>query len=223
MKKLIYALIAVVSFSTAFGVSVAFGESLGNTQQAYVNSNFFYDADVNIDARSLNPGDHQCILYSTLVTDPGAHKQVEAGLAGCTAWTIDGTCHDGHMFVEVSPDPNTYNCTQGAAFSTWTNYNTWVGHVVSTQQIQAGTADGTWLQTGVSSSDYLQDLTWVEDEGVAACPGAGNNANFNSWEYLGQDKQEHWATNLGNPVHAGYGPCWQISALSGTGAFNATR
>lgn len=217
---MINAAIAAVAFCFAFGVTAA----LGATQQGYSEYHGFHYAYVNIDARSFNPGAHKCVVYSTLIYDRTNTGQVEAGQLGCSAWVVDKTCYNGHFVSESATPDNHFTCLQGGTFNTWTDYTTLVNRVGTEGYAMAG--DGTKLPMFTfGANDLLVNMSWVEDIGEDMCPGTGNSANFNTWQYQGADMQLHYASDASQEhAYGAGGRCWTVSsAISGTGAFNVSR
>lgn len=165
----------------------------------------------------------QCVLYAALTTDfDGTQRQIESGLVRCNGANIDGTCFDGHAFVERYNGTN-YYCQQGYTFTNNTAYDATTYRQSSTSTTFTGHVNGASLtQAGFGLADEVRGIAWGEATGGTGCPSP-SRGTFRSWKRY--DTSSGWSLVTGSTVwtdHAGItgAPCWVASPVSATGEFD---
>jgi hypothetical protein len=169
---------------------------------------------------SANPG--QCVIYSAVSTDVTSSRQVEAGVVRCNGATLDGTCTDGHAFVERWAGGNNYYCTPGYTFNNNTAYDATTYRTSGTSTTFTGHINGASLnQGGFGLNDDVVATAQAEASGGTTCPSP-SRGTFNVWERYNTNTGWHYIGNaLLYRVHYGISgaPCWSPTTASSTGAF----
>lgn len=159
----------------------------------------------------FSPRSHQCVLYSVLTFDDSAPRQVEAGLARCSGAAIDGSCANGHVFVETTNGIK-YSCTQGYTFKNNVGYDATTYRTGSYSRTVRGHIDGaTRSISGFGLKDWTKAETWGEATGGSRCPGP-SKGTFHSWERYDTSTGWHYVTkSLIHRVRQGMAgaPCWR--------------
>lgn len=225
MTRWRYLFVAVGAFALTFVGTVAYASTNYAAQDGRDDERGLYEATINIDVRASYEVSGQCNMHGFVLTDVTRSLQVQAGQVNCYNNNLDGTCYDGHFFVE-SVDSGAYHCKPGGTFSTWTDYATFVDKFANSTNLVAGAADGTEISLGgYVSGDVLRNPAWLESDGpVSGCPQSGNNLNFNAWQYYGADLRWHTPTPTDAPIsHTGDYICFTPGTLSSSGAFNVSN
>jgi hypothetical protein len=170
---------------------------------------------------SANSG--QCVIYAALSFDDTASRQIESGLVRCNGANIDGTCADGHAFVETVANGN-YSCTQGYSITNNTGYDATTYRTGSTSTTFHGHVNGANGDVGgFGLTDWIKGETWGEATGGSACP-APSKGTFLSWERYDTSTGWHYVTS--SSIHRivqgtmSGTPCWAtVSTVSSTGDY----
>lgn len=208
----------VVTFLTCFGLGFGVSSAFALSQDGRVTGSFAVNGSaVNITGNSFGGQVGQCVLYSHLIYDATAPRQVEAGVVRCNNAAIDGTCNGGFGFTERF-DGSGYYCNQGNGFTNNVSYDTVISRDNSTQY-SGGILGSSNVQSGFDASHHIYAYAWAEVTGAGGCPGGNHAGSFSGWQRL----TTSWGTVTGsNILHGGAsGPCWTVSGISG-GSFNVS-
>lgn len=200
----------------------------GYDQEGRTAGNHSVDGSYSrLQGNGFSANNHQCVIYSAISEDFTSngtpHRQLESGLVRCNNATIDGTCHNGYVFVERY-DGSYYHCKQGYSFSNKYQYDATTYRKSPTSTTFHGHVNGASLDQGGFNLSYTTVArTWGEASGGSTCP-APSRGTFHIWKKY--DTSGGWTYVTGSSRYRNHSgipaaPCWAtISATNSSGGYD---